>query len=95
MNKIKLQPIESASMEYANSIMNAFANFCGKDEKPDETFVEDEKENIAEDFAKGANWVVDVIIHELQNSHKLRNTSDEINNMWRVIKTLKGEKWNG
>lgn len=95
MNKIKLQPIESASCEYANSIMNAFANFYGKDEKPDETFVEDEKENIVEDFAKGANWVVDVIIHELQNSHKLRNTGDEINNMWRVIKTLKGEKWNG
>ncbi|MBO7730954.1 MAG: hypothetical protein J6S67_00325, partial [Methanobrevibacter sp.] len=77
MNKIKLQPIESASHEYANSIMKAFANFCGKDEKPDETFVEDEKENIAEDFAKGANWVVDVIIHELQNSHKLQNTGDE------------------
>lgn len=94
MNKIKLQPIESASREYADSIMNAFANFCGKDEKPDETFLEDEKENIAEDFAKGANWVVDVIIHELQNSHKLQNTGDEINNMWRVIKTLKGEKWN-
>lgn len=94
MNKIKLQPIESASHEYANSIMKAFANFLGN-EKPDETFVEDEKENIAEDFAKGANWVVDVIIHELQNSHKLQNTGDEINNMWRVIKILKGEKWNG
>lgn len=93
MNKIKLQPIESASCEYANSIMKAFSNFLG-DEKPDETFVEDEKENIAEDFAKGANWVVDTIIHELQNSHKLRNTGDEINNIWRVIKTLKGEKWN-
>lgn len=93
MNKIKLQPIESASHEYANSIMNGFSIFLGN-EKPDETFVEDEKKNIAEDFAEGANWVVDVIIHELQNSHKLQNTGDEINNMWRVIKTLKGEKWN-
>lgn len=93
MNKIKLQPIESASREYANSIMKGFSIFLGN-EKPDETFVEDEKENIAENFAEGANWVVDVIIHELQNSHKLQNTGDEINNMWRVIKTLKGEKWN-
>ena len=89
INKIKLKSIETASKEYANTIVEGLVKLYDS-EKFDNNFIEDEKESISEDFSNGANWVLNFLIKELQNAPKYQHTNDEINNLWNLVHKLKG-----